>query len=328
MVRRPRRRPRDRATRPPWSCRRPPCRSRRAAAGRAGVLPSWVTRMTMAAMDPSARARRTSRAGGCSCGTTRPTTGRRAGCRPTCARPRTRSTATSAPPTRSSTARAARRPPRRAGRRSTPGRRSCAAAGRRAPGGRRAHGRRCAPRPPARRARRYMRSMRVDCGRVRIEHRRRARRPTWTARRARSAGSWRRCSACPSASAPTSGTSARRSSSRTSSATSARTGTWTAIYLPAEDREAGSTRWIWRRPRHPRLRAAARAEVARARALFAAAEPAVAAAPGLGPHRHPAGLRRLRAVLDRAEAAGGDVLGRRVGVRAARPAAGCGRARR
>ena len=38
--------------RPPWSCRRPPCRSRRAAAGRAGVLPSWVTRMTMGVHGP------------------------------------------------------------------------------------------------------------------------------------------------------------------------------------------------------------------------------------------------------------------------------------
>jgi phytoene synthase len=64
----------------------------------------------------------------------------------------------------------------------------------------------------------------------------------------------------------------------------------------------------------PRLRAVVAQQVARARALFAAAEPAVAAAPA--PVR--SGVRLACAaycrVLDRAEAAGGDVLGRRVGV--------------
>jgi len=66
----------------------------------------------------------------------------------------------------------------------------------------------------------------------------------------------------------------------------------------------------------PRLRAVVAQQVARARALFAAAEPAVAAAPA--PVRN--GIRLACAaytrILDRAEAAGGDVLGRRVGVRA------------
>ncbi len=53
----------------------------------------------------------------------------------------------------------------------------------------------------------------------------------------------------------------------------------------------------------------------RARALFAAAEPAVAAAPA----SVRSGIRLACAaylrILDRAEAVGGDVLGRRVGVR-------------
>ena len=66
----------------------------------------------------------------------------------------------------------------------------------------------------------------------------------------------------------------------------------------------------------PRLRAVVAHQVARARALFAAAEPAVAAAPA----SVRTGIRLACAaygrILDRAEAAGGDVLGRRVGVRA------------
>jgi phytoene synthase len=65
----------------------------------------------------------------------------------------------------------------------------------------------------------------------------------------------------------------------------------------------------------PRLRAVVAQQVARARAMFASAEPAVAAAPA--PVR--SGVRLACAaygrILDRAEAAGGDVLSRRVGVR-------------
>ena len=63
------------------------------------------------------------------------------------------------------------------------------------------------------------------------------------------------------------------------------------IYLPGlDDDDLGD-----RARATPRLRAVVGQQVARARALFAAAEPAVAAAPGLGALRHPAGLRRLRA---------------------------------
>jgi 15-cis-phytoene synthase len=90
------------------------------------------------------------------------------------------------------------------------------------------------------------------------------------------------------------------------------------IYFPAEDRERlgvpdedfGGSRAT------PALRALVAQQVARARALYAAAEPAVAAAP----RSVRTGIRLASGaygrVLDRAEAAGGDVLARRVGVRA------------
>ena len=90
------------------------------------------------------------------------------------------------------------------------------------------------------------------------------------------------------------------------------------IYMPAEDRERlGVAEEDFGRGRAtPALRALVAQQVARARALFAAAEPAVAAAPA----SVRSGIRLACAaygrILDRAEAAGGDVLGRRVGVRA------------
>ena len=68
--------------------------------------------------------------------------------------------------------------------------------------------------------------------------------------------------------------------------------------------------------RTPAVRGAVMRQVGRARALFALAEPAIAAAPG----SVRSGIRLACAaylrILDRAEAAGGDVLGRRIGVRA------------
>jgi phytoene synthase len=89
------------------------------------------------------------------------------------------------------------------------------------------------------------------------------------------------------------------------------------IYLPAEDRERlGVPDEDFAAERAtPALRALVAQQVARARALFAAAEPAIAAAPksvrsGI---RLACGL--YGRVLDRAEAAGGDVLSQRVGVR-------------
>jgi phytoene synthase len=82
------------------------------------------------------------------------------------------------------------------------------------------------------------------------------------------------------------------------------------IYLPGladEDLDSGRAT--------PRVRAVVAQQIARARALFAAAEPAVAAAPA----SVRSGIRLACAaygrVLDRAEAAGGDVIGRPVGVR-------------
>ena len=68
-------------------------------------------------------------------------------------------------------------------------------------------------------------------------------------------------------------------------------------------------------PRTPRLRAVAGRQVARARALFAAAEPAVAAAPASVRNGIRLACAAYGRILDRAEAAGGDVLGRRLGVR-------------
>jgi phytoene synthase len=89
------------------------------------------------------------------------------------------------------------------------------------------------------------------------------------------------------------------------------------VYLPAEDRErfgvpesALAEEWAG-----PEVRAVIAEQVARARALFAAAEPAVAAAPA----SVRSGIRLACAaylrILDRAERAGFDVLARRVGLR-------------
>ena len=90
------------------------------------------------------------------------------------------------------------------------------------------------------------------------------------------------------------------------------------IYLPAEDRERhGVGEADFERPHAtPGLRALVAQQVARARALFAAAEPAVAAAPASVRSGIRIACTAYGRVLDRAEAAGGDVLARRVGVRA------------
>ena len=89
------------------------------------------------------------------------------------------------------------------------------------------------------------------------------------------------------------------------------------IYLPREDRErfGVAEEDFGRDSATPELRALVSHEVARARRLFASAAPAVAAAPA----RVRPGVRLACAVyegvLDRVEAAGYDVLGRRMGVR-------------
>jgi phytoene synthase len=83
------------------------------------------------------------------------------------------------------------------------------------------------------------------------------------------------------------------------------------IYLPGlPEADLGAGRAT------PRLRAVVAGQVARARALFAAAEPAVAAAPASVRNGIRLACAAYGRILDRAEAAGGDVLGRRVGVRA------------
>jgi phytoene synthase len=89
------------------------------------------------------------------------------------------------------------------------------------------------------------------------------------------------------------------------------------IYFPAEDRDRlGVPEEDFAASRAtPALRALIAQHVARARALFEAAEPAIAAAP----RSVRSGIRLACGlygrVLDRAEAAGGDVLARSVGVR-------------
>jgi 15-cis-phytoene synthase len=90
------------------------------------------------------------------------------------------------------------------------------------------------------------------------------------------------------------------------------------IYVPAEDRERhGVPEKDFARPQAtPALRALMAQQIARARTLFEAAEPAIAAAPVSARPGMRMACRAYGRVLDRAEAAGGDVLGRRVGLRA------------
>jgi len=66
----------------------------------------------------------------------------------------------------------------------------------------------------------------------------------------------------------------------------------------------------------PALKAIVAQQVARARTLFAAAEPAIAAAPASVRSGIRLACAAYMRILDRAEALGGDVLGRRLGVRA------------
>jgi phytoene synthase len=90
------------------------------------------------------------------------------------------------------------------------------------------------------------------------------------------------------------------------------------IYLPADERErlGVAETDFGRRRASPALRELVAQQVARARALFAAAEPAVAAAPATVRSGIRLACAAYGRILDRAEAAGGDVLARRVGVRA------------
>ena len=89
------------------------------------------------------------------------------------------------------------------------------------------------------------------------------------------------------------------------------------IYLPADECErlgVGERDFGGRRA-SPALRALVAQQVARARALFAVAEPAVAAAPATVRSGIRLACAAYGRILDRAEAAGGDVLSRRIGVR-------------
>src|SRR5829696_2087989 len=89
------------------------------------------------------------------------------------------------------------------------------------------------------------------------------------------------------------------------------------IYLPEEDRERfGVPEEHFGRPTAtPELRALVEHEVGRARRLFAAAAPAVIAAPAAVRPGIRLACAVYESVLDRVEAAGYDVLGRRMGVR-------------
>ena len=81
------------------------------------------------------------------------------------------------------------------------------------------------------------------------------------------------------------------------------------IYMPglADEDVQGNT---------PALKAIVAQQAARARALFAAAEPAIAVAPASVRSGIRLACAAYARILDRAEAVGGDVLGRRLGVRA------------
>ena len=89
------------------------------------------------------------------------------------------------------------------------------------------------------------------------------------------------------------------------------------IYVPADERErlGVDEHEFGARRASPALRALMAQQVARARALFAAAEPAVAAAPATVRSGVRLACAAYGRILDRAEAAGGDVLSRRLGVR-------------
>ena len=118
----------------------------------------------------------------------------------------------------------------------------------------------------------YMGSMRVDCGPVRISQLGRARRPTWTARRARSGGSW----------PPLLGVPERHHADFGHLGLAFQLANFIRdvredweidrIYMPAEERErlGVAEEDFGAPPRDPALRALVAQQVARARALFAA----------------------------------------------------------
>jgi 15-cis-phytoene synthase len=89
------------------------------------------------------------------------------------------------------------------------------------------------------------------------------------------------------------------------------------IYVPEEDRRRfGVPEEDFAGERAtPALRALMAQQIARARELFEAAEPAIALAPVSARSAMRLACRAYGRILDRAEAAGGDVLGRRVGLR-------------
>ena len=92
---------------------------------------------------------------------------------------------------------------------------------------------------------------------------------------------------------------------------------WTASTCPRRTASASAspTPTSRRQRATPELRALIEHEVGRARRLFAAAGPAVAAAPAAVRPGVRLACAVYESVLDRVEAAGYDVLGRRMGVR-------------
>ena len=212
---------------------------------------------------------------------------------------------------------APRRPPGGAPRRAR--RLGGRARGRAAPGTRPARGARARRRRPRATACRSA-SCGSTCARCGSTARRCGSRPgtsssaTWRARPARSGGSWRRCSASPSRTTPASARSASRSSTRTSSATCARTGGSTASTCRPRTRERfGVGEADFDRPAAtPELRALVAARGARGRAGCSRA-PRARSRPR--PPRCGPGIRLActiyLGVLDRVEALGYDVLGRR-----------------
>ena len=180
-------------------------------------------------------------------------------------------------------------------------------------GGRRARRRRPPPPPAARRAAALHA---LDAARLRAGADRRpgtSSSATWRARPARSGGSWRRCSASPRRTTRASAGSGSRSSTRTSSATCARTAGSTASTCRARSASASASRRPTSTARRPRpscarwwpTRCGGRAGCSRAPRAPSRPRP-----PRCGPGIRLACTIYL-GVLDRVEALGYDVLGRR-----------------
>ena len=163
----------------------------------------------------------------------------------------------------------------------------------------------------------YMRSMRIDCAPGADRHAGRSSWPTWTARPARSAGSWPRCSASRRATTPTSAASALAFQLANFIRDVREDRRLDRIYLPAEDRERFGVSEADLAADAP-ARRCARCSPTRS----SAPAPCSPAPARRSPPRPPPCARACASpsglyarMLDRVEAIGFDVLGAQPGVR-------------